>query len=192
MAFIISVKRYRKKKKKESENNNNTHKDKIHADVFPCKFVEHHYKEVIGKKDDSNNNENSKNEQEIHYRKAAYKLRIKWEDNLWDQHKWLFVLLFYARRNGQKIIRKDKDGPIIKTTDENKLEVASRYYVLSDFFKGICCSSIITFIIALFTHRWWIAVAMFIVFIFSWLRERCFSMLYVKTAYAKKKKTHWR
>lgn len=184
--FILSVKRYRKKQKQEAKNERQSPKNNNQANLFPSKFVKYHYEEIVEKNDDEYNDEDANVGQEIHYRKAAFKLRVKWEENLWRQYRWLFFILFYARISGQKIIKKDKDGPIVKTTKENKLEVASRYYVLSDFFKGVCCASFIALIMAICAHRWWVVVTMLGIYILSWLRERCFSFLYVDKAYVKK------
>lgn len=168
--FICLVKRHRRKKEKLGTT---TNKDSHEFSEINC--TEKEEKGMAPNK-------------EIHYRIAAYKLRMKWYDELYKQCKWLFLLLFSARISGQKVIRKDKDGPLVKTKKEEKKALSTRYYVLSDFFKGICCASVIAGIISLCTANWWAAGAIFVVFVLSKQRERFYSMLYVKERYAKKKK----
>lgn len=198
--FICLVKRHRRKKEKLGTTTNkdsstgqeplsdSTPDNKRLRALLPRNFVEKHHHEFSEINCTEKEEKEMAPNKEIHYRIAAYKLRMKWYDELYKQCKWLFLLLFSARISGQKVIRKDKDGPLVKTKKEEKKALSTRYYVLSDFFKGICCASVIAGIISLCTANWWAAGAIFVVFVLSKQRERFYSMLYVKERYAKKKK----
>ena len=121
-----------------------------------------------------------------HYRKVAYKLRLRWYDSLLHKHPIFFFLLFSPRILGQKVVRKDKDGILIKTSKKGKKEEAKRYYVLSDFFKGCITAAFIAMGIAFFTSNWFVFIAMVCIIVLSRQRTRYYSMLYVKYRYVKR------
>lgn len=116
-------------------------------------------------------------------RVAAYKWRMDRHEEIYQKQKVRFFLFLSARIAGQKVVRKDKDGELTKN---ERTELTTRYYVLSDFFKGVNCSTCLVFFVAFFLFNWWAAGAMFIIHILSRQRARYFSMLYVKYRYKKK------
>lgn len=115
---------------------------------------------------------------------ASYRMA---RENLYDKCKGIFILLFGKRIIGRKTIRERKDGPLVKTKKDDKKNLAKRYYVLSDFFKGVGLSAWIALIVACTQKDWPIVAALGIVIVLAWLRCRFCSMLYVKYHYAKKK-----
>lgn len=144
----------------------------------------------------------SQEQEPVHYRIEAYKKRIDWykklykfpdEDemkryNIWKIliNKILFFIFLSPRIYGQRVIREDKDGSLVKSIDAKKKKRSSRYYVKSDFFRGVCCAAIITGIIAACLYNW-IAVGILAgVVVLSWMRARFYSLQYVKDRYEKK------
>ena len=122
----------------------------------------------------------------IHYRKVAYRLRRIFRKKILNKHKILFFIFLSPRISGQRVIREDKDGYLVKSIDAKKKIRSNRYYVKSDFFRGVCCAAIITGIIAACLYNW-IAVGILAgVVVLSWMRARYYSWLYVKDRYKKK------
>lgn len=118
-----------------------------------------------------------------HYRIAAYRLRMEWYEKIFEKCKFLFFLFLSVRISGQKIVRKDKDGDLVKIA---KTEMTIRYYVLSDFFKAVGCAALISLIVAACFCNCWAVGVMFAIIFLSRQRARYFSMLYVKYRYKKK------
>lgn len=106
--------------------------------------------------------------------------------NLYEKHPSLFIILFGKRIIGQKVIQKTKHPDYVKTTDEEKLSVLHRYYILSDFFKGVGCAAWIALIVALTQQNWIVIVIMAVVIVLSWFRTRFYSSRYAKQYYVKK------
>ena len=106
--------------------------------------------------------------------------------NFYNKHSFLFKLLCGKRIIGQKVIQEKENNLDLKTKREDNAELCSRYYILSDFFKGCGISAWIALIVACVKHNWW-AVIIFSVLLFL-LRQRCsfYSSSYVKNKYAKK------
>lgn len=73
----------------------------------------------------------------------------------------------------------------MKTTDEEKLSVLHRYYILSDFFKGVGCAAWIALIVALTQQNWIVVVIMAVVIVLSWFRTRFYSSRYAQQYYVK-------
>ena len=86
-----------------------------------------------------------------HYRIAACNMRMEWHEKLYQKHKFWYFLLLSARISGQKVVKKDKLGDIVKTT---KTELTTRYYILSDFFKGVCCAAVLVLPFVIWFHNW--------------------------------------
>lgn len=112
------------------------------------------------------------------YRKAREKL--------YQKCKILFHLLFGKRVIGQKIIRKEKVGPLVKIKKEDKESQTGRYYAMSDFFKGVGLSAWIAVVVAFALQNWRAVVVLCVVIVLAWLRCRFYSRLYVKYRYKKK------
>lgn len=112
------------------------------------------------------------------YRKAREKM--------YQKCKILFYLLFGKRIIGQKIIRKEKIGPLVKTRNGDKESQARRYYVMSDFFKGVGLSAWIAIVVAFALQNWCAIVVLGLVIVLAWLRCRFYSRLYVEYRYKKK------
>ena len=113
----------------------------------------------------------------------------EFRENLFKHRcKLPFYLLFGKRIIGQKIIRKSKDETLVKTNIENNKALSKRYYVLTDFFKGVGCGAWVAFIVACAKQNWQAVAVLGGVIILAWLRCRFYSRLYVKYRYAKKKK----
>lgn len=109
--------------------------------------------------------------------------------DLYEKHPTLFTVLFGKRIIGQKVIQKAKHPDYVKTTGQNKLSVLHRYYILSDFFKGVGCAAWIALIVALTQQNWIVIVIMTVVIVLSWFRTRFYSSRYAKQYYVKKETT---
>lgn len=107
-------------------------------------------------------------------------------EKLYENRPALFILLFGKRIIGQKVIQKAKHPDYVKTTDQEKLSVLHRYYILSDFFKGVGGAAWIALIVALTQQNWIVIVIMAIVIVLSWFRTRFYSSRYAKQYYVKK------
>ncbi len=118
-----------------------------------------------------------------HYRTAAYKRRMEWHERLYKKHKFWYFLLLSARISGQKVVKKDKLGDIVKTT---KTELTTRYYILSDFFKGVCCAAVLVLPFVIWLHNWLVLGIMLFIILLSRQRARFYSMMYVRFRYKKK------
>lgn len=101
---------------------------------------------------------------------------------LYGNSRLLFHLLFTKRVVGQRIIK--EDCTLVKNQKDSSL--SSRYYVLSDFFKGCGTSAWIALVVAVFKHNWWCVVVLGVIIIFAWLRCRFYSRLYMGSRYVKK------
>lgn len=97
---------------------------------------------------------------------------------------WHPILL--VRIQGRKVVRENMYGNLVATKKKSKKELATRHYVLADFFKGANCAAFIFFIVSIIVFNWWGVVAMFLIVVLSRQRARYFSMLYVKYHYDKK------
>lgn len=106
--------------------------------------------------------------------------------NLYEKRPAFFTLLFGKRIIGQKVIQKAKHPDYVKTTDQEKNSVLHRYYILSDFFKGVGCAAWIALIVALIQQNKIVLVIMAAVIILSWFRTRFYSSRYAKQYYIKK------
>lgn len=105
---------------------------------------------------------------------------------MYQKCKTLFYLLFGKRIIGQKIIRKKNVGPLVKIKNRDKENRARRYYVMSDFFKGVGFSAWTSIIVAFALQNWHAVVILGLVIVLAWLRCRFYSRLYVKSSYKKK------
>lgn len=123
------------------------------------------------------------------FRRSFKDARKKW----YKKCPVFFIILFGKRITGQKTIReiKNEEELVINKNEENKVLV-QRYYVLSDFFKGVGCAAWIAFIIAvvqLFRFAtllsWVILGILLMVILLSWFRCRFYSKLYVRYYYKK-------
>ncbi|MBO4738300.1 MAG: hypothetical protein J5606_01935 [Bacteroidales bacterium] len=123
----------------------------------------------------------------IHYRKVAYRLRIIFRKKLWHKHKILFFIFLLPRISGQKVLREAKDGALVETSNLKNEADYNRCYVLSDFFKGVCCATMITLVVAVCAYNWVAVGILLLIFILSRMRERFYSMLYVKYRYVRQK-----
>lgn len=115
--------------------------------------------------------------------KPYYALRKQ----LYEKHRLLFHLLFTKRVAGQRIIKESKKGiKLVETKDKDKKSYSTRYYELSDFFKGCGAAAWISLVFACIKHNWWCAAILGVVIVLSWLRCRCYSKLYVANCFEKK------
>ena len=81
------------------------------------------------------------------------------------------------------MVRKDKDGELVKN---EMTELTTRHYVLSDFFKGVCCAAVFVLPFAIWFHNWLVLGVMLFIILLSRQRARFYSMMYVKHRYKKK------
>lgn len=95
---------------------------------------------------------------------------------------FLFYLLFGKRITGQITIQ-DKQS---KQKIESENSITDRYYILSDFFKGIGCSAWVALFVALYYCNWCVLFVLLAIIVLSWLRTRFYSSLYVRKVYKKK------
>ncbi len=124
--------------------------------------------------------------EDVHYKKVANRVRIRWYKKLYQKSfisKILFFLFFSNRILGQKIVREDKEGSLIETSDTKKEAASNRYYVLSDFFKGVGTAAFIALVFAVCQHNWKVVCILLGIIILAKQRARFFSMLYVKYKY---------
>lgn len=110
-----------------------------------------------------------------------------WRKKLYDKCTVIFYLLFGKRIIGQKTIREKEIGLIVKTKKDDKKKLSKRYFILSDFFKGVGCAAWIALVFACVQHNWWCVASLGLVISLSWFRCRLYSKLYVKNRYVKKK-----
>ena len=122
---------------------------------------------------------------EEHYKIVAYKLRQRWYYTMYKKNKFWFFLLLSIRISGQKVIKRDTEGVLVKVKNEDEV-LPTRYYVLSDFFKGVCCAACIAFVVSLCVCNWLVTGVMLLVIILARQRTRHYSMLYVKNLYKKR------
>ena len=106
-------------------------------------------------------------------------------ENLYEKYPFLFTVLFGKRIIGQKVIQKAKHPDYVKTTDQEKISILHRYYILSDFFKGVGCAAWIALIVALTQQNWIVVVIMAVVIVLSWFRTRFYSSRYAQQYYVK-------
>ncbi|MBQ7489411.1 MAG: hypothetical protein IJT51_02695 [Bacteroidales bacterium] len=109
-----------------------------------------------------------------------------WRKQLYENRRLLFHLLFTKRIIGQRIIKEvKKDVKLVKKKGESG-NLSTRYYILSDFFKGCGTSAWIALAVAVVKHNWWCVAVLGAVIVLAWLRCRFYSKLYVRTRYEKK------